>query len=131
MSAPASARATAMACPMPRRHPVTTATLPERSKMEFNAAPDVIVCLAMAAPLTSASTEAVIRVFDGTRNRYSDSADLLITAMDGRQRIVHREFHKASEIRLEVRTFDNFRDNYTFVASASGYKQMGVQGVPI
>jgi hypothetical protein len=81
--------------------------------------------------MTSASTEAVIRVFDGTRNRYSDSADLLITAMDGTHRIVHREFHKASEIRLEVRTFDNFRDNYTFVASASGYKQMGVQGIRI
>jgi hypothetical protein len=81
--------------------------------------------------MTSAGAEAVIRVFDGTRSRYSDAADLLITAMDGTHRIVHREYHDASEIRLEVRTWDNFRDNYTFVASASGHKQMGIQGVPV
>ena len=81
--------------------------------------------------MTSASGEAVISVFDGTRLPYSDAQPLLITVLDGSQKQLHREHHDGSGATLGLRVWNNFRDNYTFIVHAKGYKQMGVQGVRI
>jgi hypothetical protein len=75
---------------------------------------------------TAASGKAIVNVFDGTRKPYSDTEDLLITVRDGNQKIVSREFHDSASVEFpRLKVFDNFGDNYTFLASAKGYKDAG------
>jgi len=69
---------------------------------------------------------AMINVFDGTRHLYRDQAKLLITVRDGNQTFQSREFHDRSDVFFTgLPLFNNFGDNYTFIAFAEGYKQAG------
>src|SRR6266852_984347 len=80
----------------------------------------------MAAPTTTTGGRAVINVFDGTRALYSDDAKPLITVRDGNQKVLRRDFHDDSSVFFTgLPLFDNFGDNYTFLASADGYKDAG------
>src|SRR5271165_1830149 len=73
---------------------------------------------------------AMINVFDGTRQLYSDKSELLITVIDGDQRTQNRDFHKQSSVFFTgLPLFNNLGDNYTFLASADGYKDAGFQPV--
>jgi len=75
---------------------------------------------------------AMVSVFDGTRQPYSDAAQILITVTDGNQRVVSRDFHDSpSTMFTGLPVFDNFGDNYTFLASADGYKDAGLTPVKI
>ena len=74
--------------------------------------------------------QATINVFDGKRQPYSGDAKLLITARDGNQTQQYRDFIKNASVTLTgLPLFDNFGDNYTFLASASGYKDAGYSPV--
>ena len=80
----------------------------------------------MAAPTTATGGRAMVNVFDGTRNLYSDSAPLLITVRDGNQNNQSRDFHnKPSVLFSGLPLFHNFGDDYAFLASAGGYKDAG------
>jgi hypothetical protein len=82
----------------------------------------------MANPTTAARPggSAMVNVFDGTRNLYSDSSRLLITVRDGNQNVQSRDFHDSPDVFFSgLPLFDNFGDNYTFLASAGGYKDAG------
>ena len=69
---------------------------------------------------------AMLNLFDGTRQLYSDKPQILVTVRDGNQKEVHREFHKQSSIFFTgLPIFNNYGDNYTFLAFADGYKQSG------
>jgi hypothetical protein len=69
---------------------------------------------------------AMVSVFDGTRQPYSDNPQILYTARDGNQQIQHRQFHKQSSVFFSgLPLFNNAGDNYTFLVSADGYKDAG------
>ncbi len=75
---------------------------------------------------------AMVNVFDGTRQLYSDTPKLLITVIDGNQKVQHRDFHDQSDLFFTgLPLFNNFGDNYTFLASADGYKDAGYQPVKL
>jgi hypothetical protein len=87
----------------------------------------------MASPATQISGgKVMLNVFDGTRQSYSDSAKLLITVTDGNKKQVHRDFHEQPSISFQnLPVFDNFGDNYTFLASADHYQDAGFSPVKI
>jgi len=80
----------------------------------------------MAAPATATGGRAIINVFDGTRNPYSDDAAILITARDGNQKVQSREFHDDPSVFFTgLPLFNNFGDDYAFLAAADDYKDAG------
>ena len=82
---------------------------------------------AAAAPRVNAEIE----VFDGTRQPYSDKAQILITAIDGNQQIASKDFYSISDIPLQLPFHDNLGDNYTIVAWAKDHKQAGFAPVRV
>src|ERR1700704_4654799 len=80
----------------------------------------------MAAPTTATGGRAMVSVFDGTREPYSDQAKLLITVRDGNQKDQSRKFHdEPSVFFTDLPLFDNFGDDYAVLAAADGYKDAG------
>ena len=76
--------------------------------------------------------QAMLNVFDGTRQLYSDTPKLLFTVIDGNQKVQHRDFHPTSDVLFKgLPLFDNFGDNYTFLAAADGYKDTGFSPVKL
>src|SRR5258708_1159928 len=68
----------------------------------------------------------MVNVFDGTRTPYSDDAPILVTARDGNQKVQSREFHDDPSVFFTgLPLFNNFGDDYTFLAAADGYKDAG------
>jgi hypothetical protein len=75
---------------------------------------------------------AMVNVFDGTRQLYSDTPKLLITVRDGNQQQQSRDFHDTPSVLFTgLPLFNNFGDNYTFLASADGYKDAGYTPVKL
>ena len=80
----------------------------------------------MATSTAVAGGRAMVNVFDGRRQLYSDAPQILITVRDGNQNTQSREFHTSPDVFFTgLPLFDNFGDNYTFIASADGYKDAG------
>ena len=80
----------------------------------------------MPAPTTATGGRAMVNVFDGTRNLYSDNAAILVTARDGNQKNQSREFHDNPSVFFTgLPLFNNFGDDYAFLAAADGYKDAG------
>ncbi len=72
-------------------------------------------------PKASQSTggRAMVNVFDGTRQPYSDKPQILYTVRDGNQQTQHSQFHKQSGLFFSgLPLFNNFGDNYTFLVAA-------------
>ena len=75
---------------------------------------------------------AMVSVFDGTRQPYSDKSKLLITVIDGNQKEQSRKFYDTPSVFFpELPLFDNLGDNYTFLAFADGYKDTGYSPVKL
>ncbi len=73
-----------------------------------------------------------VNIYSGTRFGLPAGTEILLTVIDGNQKQVHRDFHRASTIALEGLPFhDNFADNYTVVVSAKGYQQAGITPVKV
>ena len=71
-----------------------------------------------------------VNIFSGARMPFPATTEVLLTVIDGNQKEVHRDGHKASSITLEGLPFhDNFADNYTVLAWAKGYSQAGITPV--
>src|SRR5664279_3302696 len=69
---------------------------------------------------------AMVSIVDGTRQPFPNPKDILITVMDGNNRVVSRGYHNdASTFFTDLPIFENAGDNYTFVASTKGYKDAG------
>jgi hypothetical protein len=80
----------------------------------------------MAAPTPATGGRAMVNVFDGTRNLYSDHAEILITARDGNQKVRHREFHRDPSVFFSgLPLFNNSGDDYAFLAAADDYRDAG------
>ena len=68
----------------------------------------------------------MVNVFDGARNLYSDDAAILVTVRDGNQKVQSREFHDDPSVFFtNLPLFNNFGDEYAFLAAADGYKDAG------
>src|SRR4051794_1548868 len=87
--------------------------------------------MAMATPATGPqSCGLTVNLFSGARMPFPATTEVLLTVIDGNQKEVHRDGHKASTITLDGLPFhDNFADNYTVLAWAKGYSQAGVTPV--
>ena len=80
----------------------------------------------MAGPSPATGGRAMVNVFDGTRQLYSGESQLLITVRDGNQKVQSDRFHgQASVFFTGLPLFNNFGDDYTFLASTDGYKDAG------
>ena len=80
----------------------------------------------MATPTTAIGGRAMANVFDGRRTLYADEPRLLLTVRDGNQNVQSRTFHDEPDVFFTgLPLFNNFGDNYTFIASADGYKDAG------
>jgi len=80
----------------------------------------------MGAAPQAALGRAMVNIFDGTRKSYSDNAKLLISVIDGNKNVRSRDFHdKASILFTDLPITDNFGDDYSILAAASGYKDAG------
>ncbi len=68
----------------------------------------------------------MVNVFDGTRTLHSDDAPILVTVRDGNQRVQSREFHDDPSVFFNgLPLFNNFGDDYAFLAWTDGYKDAG------
>jgi hypothetical protein len=80
----------------------------------------------MGAAPQPTTGRAMVNVFDGTRQLYSDNANLLISVIDGNQHVLSRQFHKdASVLFTGLPIAHNAADNYSVLAAAGGYKDAG------
>src|SRR4051812_3240997 len=89
--------------------------------------------MAMATPATSPqSCGLTVNLFSGARTPFPGTTEVLLTVIDGNQKEVHRDSHKASSITLQGLPFhDNFADDYTVLAWAKGYSQAGITPVKV
>jgi hypothetical protein len=73
-----------------------------------------------------------VNLYDGSRELLGDGIEPLLTIHDGNQKQVYRDFLKSSSCLVEeLPFFDNFGDNYTVVAWASGFEQAGFTPIPL
>lgn len=72
-----------------------------------------------------------IEVFDGTRQPLKENGGLLITAIDGNQKTVSRDYHDGPAVPLRLPFYNNLGDRYTIVAWVSKYKQAGFSPVNV
>jgi hypothetical protein len=72
-----------------------------------------------------------VNVFDGARQPLT-GPQILFIVLDGNQGQATRTFVKSSRILVKgLKIFDNFADNYTVIANATGYDQAGYTPVHI
>jgi hypothetical protein len=86
----------------------------------------------MATAALVSGGRAMVSIFDGTRQPFPEPKNILITVMDGNNRVVSRGFHDgANTFFTDLPIFNNAGDNYTFLVSAKGYKDVGFFPVPL
>lgn len=66
-----------------------------------------------------------LRIFDGTRQLFSDPAQFLVRIVDGNQKQQVWEYYSQNVLNFELPFFNNFGDNYSVLVSLKGYKQAG------
>jgi hypothetical protein len=72
----------------------------------------------------------VVNVYDGTRRLMSEGAEILYRVIDGNQREILAPFKKEPSVRFpDLPFYDNFGDDYTVIASATGCDQAGFHPV--
>jgi len=67
----------------------------------------------------------LLRVFDGSRQPLADGTNLLVRISDGSQTQLVNRYFKKSSIQFNVPFADNFKDNYTVLVTADGYRDAG------
>ena len=78
------------------------------------------------------SCSLTINIFAGTREPMPIGTNVLFTVKNGIQQTVYRDFKKTPSLTLDgLSLFDNFGDNYTVLAFAEGYAQVGFTPVKI
>ena len=72
-----------------------------------------------------------LRIFDGSRELFSNVVPFLVTITDGNKVQQIRNFYQKNAILFDLPFFDNFGDNYTVIVWAEGYKQAGFAPVAL
>jgi len=82
--------------------------------------------MAASAQAPAAGGRAIVNLYDGTRQLYSDKSKLFITVIDGNHQVRKQDFFPTATVFFTgLPLFDNLNDDYTFLASADGYKDTG------
>src|ERR1043166_5914008 len=76
------------------------------------------------------TAQLTMRVFDGTRQPFDPNAKLLVTLLDGFQKELVRDFYTLPRT-FEVPFSNNLHDDFTVVASAKGWRQVGFHPVRV
>jgi hypothetical protein len=88
-----------------------------------------------AIAITSASDPTTclvtVNIFDGTRQLIKAGTSILITVIDGAQNQLYRDYVSGPTLVLQLPIHNNFADNYSIIAFASGYEQAGFQPVTV
>jgi len=79
------------------------------------------------------SNVALIQVdfFDGSRSLVPDGMEILLRIRDGGQTEYPSKFLKKASIQLSVTCFDNFKDNYTILASSDDHRDAGFYPIKV
>src|SRR2546421_12323949 len=72
-----------------------------------------------------------LRIFDGSRQPFSNPKNLLVRIVDGNQKQLVSKFYSANAIDFALPFYDNLGDNYTVLVSAEGYKDAGFYPVKL
>jgi hypothetical protein len=72
-----------------------------------------------------------IRVFDGTRNPFAPTTNILYRVIDANQKQIVVEERKTAVLNCQFDFHDNFMDNYTVIVFADGWKQAGFTPVKL
>lgn len=72
-----------------------------------------------------------VNLFDGRRQPMPQTPQALMTIIDGAQNQLFRDYVSGPNVKFDLPFHDNFSDNYSIVASATGYEQAGYQPVSI
>ena len=72
-----------------------------------------------------------LRIFDGTRQLFSEPARFLVTITDGNKTQHIRDFFESNVTSFDLPFFDNFGDDYRVVIWADGYQQAGFTPVTL
>jgi len=74
----------------------------------------------------SKTSPLMINVFDGTRQPFPVSTDILYRVIDGNQKQVYAQDQQKPSLYFKgLPFFDNFGDNYTVIVSSDGHRQAG------
>src|SRR5579884_3879755 len=80
----------------------------------------------MGSPtMPSNESELTVRIFDGTRQLYSDKNSILYTVIDGNQKQWVRQYEDSATINFKLPFFNSLGDNYRIIASADGHYDAG------
>jgi hypothetical protein len=72
------------------------------------------------------SSSLVVDIYDGTRQLMREGAEILYRVIDGNQKEVRAPFETKPSVRFpDLPFYDNFGDDYTVIASATGKDQAG------
>src|SRR5579864_2925306 len=86
----------------------------------------------MAGQAVAPGCTITINVFDGRRLPIPADANVLYTVRDGNQNNTFRDFRRTASLTVNgLPFFNNFGDEYTVIASADGYKQVGFTPVHV
>ena len=72
-----------------------------------------------------------MHLFDGTRQKIKAGTEVLVTIHDGAQNQLFRDFLNGSDLDFRLPFHNNFADNYSIVAFADDYEQVGFQPVKV
>jgi len=72
-----------------------------------------------------------LRIFDGSRQLFSNPKDLLVKIVDGNQKQLIWDFFSKSEINFKLPFYDNHGDDYSVLVTADGYKDAGFHPVKL
>lgn len=74
----------------------------------------------------------VVRLFDGTGQLFPAGTQTLLTATDGNQKQIVREYFNAGQVELDGLPFyDNLGDDYAVIGFVQGYQQAGYSPVKL
>jgi hypothetical protein len=72
-----------------------------------------------------------LRIFDGSRQLFSQAAKFLVTITDGNKTQQVRDYFETNDTTFDLPFFDNFGDEYRIVVWTEGYKQAGFAPVKL
>jgi hypothetical protein len=73
----------------------------------------------------------VLNVFNGARQPISPDVNILVTLRDGTSKEIHRAHHHGPSIPFSVPFYNGLGDNYTVIAFADHYQQVGFHPVKV
>jgi hypothetical protein len=85
----------------------------------------------MVSSATSQNSQLTVKIFDGTRQPFSENKPILYTIFNGNQKQLFRDYKNSSDVQFDLPFYNNFGDNYRAIAYADDYYQAGYTPIPL